>query len=195
MKRKLLGVLLAFAILGGIGITQTQFKVNPTTGQLDYYTVLAQEIGEDSDVTFGTLTTATTITAGTTITGPLITAGTRVIAGTTVTGADGFIHGATTTATATAAFTVNWTLGQIQQITITGTNLDITMTNPAGPCRLCLIVIQGDGNDTIDWTNEADLLWPGGTDPVLSTGAADIDIITIIWDGTHYFGVANYDFN
>ena len=190
MNRKLLGLLLAFAILGGMGITQTQFKVNPTTGQLDYYTPLAQEIGEDSDVTFGTLTTATTITAGTTI-----AATTEVTAGTIITADDGFIHGATTTATANIAFIINWTAGQIQQITITGVNLDITMTNPAGPCRLCLIVVQGDGDDTIDWTNEADLLWPGGTDPTLSTGAADIDIITIIWDGTNYYGVANYDFD
>jgi len=51
------------------------------------------------------------------------------------------------------------------------------------------------GDDTIDWTNEASILWPGAVDPVLSTGSGDIDLITFYFDGTSYLGVANYDFN
>ena len=106
------------------------------------------------------------------------------------------VYGAMATATPSAAFTVDWTAKQIHQVTITGANLDITFTDPAGPCRLTLVVIQGDGDDTIDWTNEASILWPGnGTDPVLSTGAGDIDVISFIFDGTTYYGTAAYDFD
>ena len=107
----------------------------------------------------------------------------------------GFVHGAVTTATPSEAFTIDWTAKQVHQITITGANLDVTFTNPSAPCRLWLVIIQDDGDDTIDWTNEADLLFPGGVDPVLSTGAGDIDLISFIWDGTRYLGVANYDFD
>lgn len=107
----------------------------------------------------------------------------------------GYIHGAETTASPGAAFTVDWTVKQVQRVTITGTTLDITFTNPAGPARLLLVVVQGDGDDTIDWTNEADIKWPGGVAPVLSLGAADVDIVSFYFDGTNYYGVANYDFN
>lgn len=108
---------------------------------------------------------------------------------------EGYIHGAETTATPSAAFTVDWGVKQVQRVTITGTNLDVTFTDPAGPCRLCLVVVQGDGSDTIDWTNEASILWPGATDPTLSTGSGDVDVITFYYDGDgSYYGVANYDF-
>jgi len=107
----------------------------------------------------------------------------------------GYCYDAETTATPSGSFTVDWTAKHIQRVTITGVNLDITFTNPPGPCRLWLVVVQGDGDDTIDWTNEADIIFPGGTDPVLSTGNGDVDVVTFIWDGTNYLGVANYDFS
>ena len=111
-------------------------------------------------------------------------------------GTNGHYYEAITTATPSEAFTIDWTANLNHQVTITGAGLDITFTNPLGPCRLTLMIIQGDGDDTIDWTNEADILWPGkGTDPVLSTGAGDIDFVTFWWTGTYYLGVANYDFD
>jgi len=122
----------------------------------------------------------------------LTTASTPTFA--SVTGTAGFVHGAMGTAAENGAFTVDWTVKKFQQVTITGAALDITFTNPSGPCKVYLKVIQGDGDDTIDWTNEADALFPGGVDPTLSTGAGDVDWIAFIWDGTSYHGVANYDF-
>ena len=105
-------------------------------------------------------------------------------------------YAAMTTQSVSAAFTVDWTAHHIQKVTITGTNLDITFTDPAnGPCRLYLFVVQGDGSDTIDWTNETDIKWPGGVAPTLSTGSGDVDLVSFIWDGTSYYGVANYDFS
>ena len=102
---------------------------------------------------------------------------------------------AVTTATPSEAFTVDWTANKNHQVTITGVALDITFTNPSGPCRLTLKIIQGDGDDTIDWTNEADLKFPGGVDPVLSTGSGDVDFLSIWWDGSEYIGIMNYDFD
>jgi hypothetical protein len=98
-------------------------------------------------------------------------------------------------ATPSEAFTVDWTVAQIHKVTITGTNLDITFTNPDGPCHVTLIVIQGDGSDTIDWANEADIKWPGGTAPTLSTGAGEIDIVSFLFDGTSYYGDYALDFS
>lgn len=104
-------------------------------------------------------------------------------------------YAAETTQTPNAAFTMNWTAKQVQRITITGVNLDITFTDPGGPCRLVLVIVQGDGDDTIDWTNEASILWPGAVDPVLSTTSGYVDVITFYYDGNGlYYGVANYDF-
>ena len=102
---------------------------------------------------------------------------------------------AVTAATPSSAFTVDWSSNHAHKVTITGANLDVTFTNPAAPCDLTLYVVQGDGDDTIDWSNEADILWPGGVAPTLSTGSGEVDIVTFKWDGTSYYGVANYDFS
>ena len=107
----------------------------------------------------------------------------------------GYLYDAETTATPSAAFTVDWTAKHVQRVTITGATLDITFTDPAAPCKLVLVVVQGDGNDTIDWTNEASILFPGAADPTLSTGSGDIDMVTFYFDGTNYLGAASYDFN
>jgi len=106
----------------------------------------------------------------------------------------GFVHGAETTATPSAAFTVDWTVKQVQRVTITGASLAATFTAPAGPARLLLVIVQGDGSDTINWAGVT-VLWPGNVEPVLSTGSGDVDIISFYYDGTSYHGVANYDFS
>lgn len=93
------------------------------------------------------------------------------------------------------AFTIDWRNGNIQTVTITGALLDITFTEPGtgGECKLW--ITQGDGDDTLDWTHEINPEWPGGVAPTLSTGAADVDIITFIFmGGTTYRGIFNGDF-
>ncbi len=148
--------------------------VNPFTGKLDYF-----EAGAAVNHAMSTHSDDDTYNINTT-------------GSATVT--EGYILGAEDTASPGGAFTIDWTSKQNHRVTITGVNLDITFTNPSGPCRLILVVIQGDGDDTVDWTNEADLKWPGGVAPTLSVGAADVDIVSFYFDGTNYYGVANYDF-
>jgi hypothetical protein len=121
------------------------------------------------------------------IDGSLVTIG-------TITETIGYLYSAEITATPSSAFTVNWIVKHVQRITITGVALDVTFTDPATPCKLVLIIVQGDGDDTIDWTNEASILWPGGVDPVLTTANGAVDMVTFYFDGTSYLGVANYDF-
>ena len=85
------------------------------------------------------------------------------------------------------AFTIVWANGQKQKVTITGVALDMSFTDPPGPCNLMLTIIQGDGDDTIDWTHDTKIGGAGGTAPTLSTGAADTDVIGIYFDGTNYW--------
>jgi len=106
----------------------------------------------------------------------------------------GYCYDGETTASPSGAFTVDWTAKHIHRVTITGVGLDMTFTNPPGPCYLLLIVVQGDGDDTIDWDHEADIDFPGGVNPTLSTGAADVDIVKFYFDGTNYLGLFNGDF-
>ena len=106
----------------------------------------------------------------------------------------GYCYDTIPTATPSSAFTVDWTTSHVHQITITGTTLDITCTDPPSPCFLLLIIIQGDGDDTIDWTNEADIKFPGNVDPTLSTGSGDLDIVRMFWTGTLYVALFNGNF-
>jgi hypothetical protein len=85
------------------------------------------------------------------------------------------------------AFTIDWTNGQKQKVTITGVALDMSFTDPPGPCNLMLKIVQGDGDDTIDWTHDTKIGGPGGTAPTLSTGSSARDIVSFYFDGTYYW--------
>lgn len=94
-----------------------------------------------------------------------------------------------------SAFTIDWNNSNFQKVTITGAALDITFTEPPHAGRYLLMIIQGDGNDTLDWEHEVSPKWPGNVEPTLSTGAGDIDIIVFFFDGsTTYYGLASLNF-
>ena len=59
-----------------------------------------------------------------------------------------------------------------------------------------MLIQDGVGSRTATWpSGTPDVKWPSnGTVPTLSTGAADVDIITFFWDGTNYYGQAAPDF-
>tara|TARA_R100001594_G_C3960894_1_gene245369 strand:- start:41 stop:538 length:498 start_codon:yes stop_codon:yes gene_type:complete len=93
----------------------------------------------------------------------------------------------------TGLITIDWNVSQKQSLTITGTGCTITFTAPPGACNLILKVVQGDGSDTVGhWSPE--VKWAGGSAPTLSSGSADIDVISFYYDGTNYYGVASLDF-
>jgi hypothetical protein len=90
--------------------------------------------------------------------------------------------------------TINWNSGNKQAITMTG-NCTFSFTAPAGgAANLVLKIVQdGTGGRTATWP--AEIKWPNGVTPVLSTGAGDVDIITFFYDSANWFGAAMLDFS
>ena len=84
------------------------------------------------------------------------------------------------------AVTIDWTLGNKAKVTMTG-NATLTFTAPAGETNLLLRIVQdATGSRTITWP--AAVLWPAGAAPTLTTTANAIDIVTLYYDGTSYYG-------
>lgn len=84
------------------------------------------------------------------------------------------------------AITIDWRRANHQRVTLTG-NATFTFTAPHGVGSfICKLIQDGTGSRTVTWP--ASVRWSGGTAPTLSTGASDIDIITLYFDGTNYYG-------
>jgi len=92
------------------------------------------------------------------------------------------------------ADTIDWTAGNKQKSTLTG-NVTFTFSpEPSGPCNLILKLIQdATGSRTVTWP--ADVKWPGGTAPTLTTTASAIDIVSFYYDGTDFYGQAALAFS
>lgn len=97
--------------------------------------------------------------------------------------------------TLTDAATIAWdcNTGNSAVVTITANRTLGAPTNQKAGATYTLRVIQ-DGTGSQLLAYNAVFKWPGGTAPVLSTGAGDIDILTFVSDGTNMYGVAQYDF-
>lgn len=74
--------------------------------------------------------------------------------------------------------------GNLQSVTITGA-VAITQTAPTHPGQYTLIVTQ-DGSGHI--YSLAGILWAGGSAPAFSTAAGKIDVFTLTYNGTSWFG-------
>lgn len=81
---------------------------------------------------------------------------------------------------------INWRNGNKQKITMTG-NCTLTFAAPTiGVGHFQLKVIQdGTGSRTITWPT---IKWAYGVAPTLSTAASSIDIITLYYDGSAWYG-------
>jgi len=82
-------------------------------------------------------------------------------------------------------YDIDWTDGQKQSGTVTGT-ATVTFTAPAGPCNLMLLLTNGSAF-TVTWP--ATVQWPGGSPP--SFTASGTDVVAFFYDGTNYWGVAS----
>lgn len=103
-------------------------------------------------------------------------------------------YGTMQTATGDGTTTIDWGLGNIVYFTFGAANETFTFTAPANKGKMTLIMKQdGTGSRTATWP--ATVLWPGNVAPTLSTGANDVDIVTLIYDGTNFFGLFNGDFS
>lgn len=90
-----------------------------------------------------------------------------------------------------ATIALDWNNGLVQAVTLGG-NRTFTFSNPIAPGRY-LIVLKQDatGSRTITWPT---VKWRGGTAPTLTTTANKYDLITLIYDGTNYYGDASLNY-
>ena len=71
-----------------------------------------------------------------------------------------------------------------------GTSTEFNITNlPTGGTVTLIITQDGSGSRTATFGTDGStaVKFPGGA-PTLSTGAADIDVVTIVNDGTNFLG-------
>jgi len=85
-----------------------------------------------------------------------------------------------------ATVAVDFDNSRVQTVTLAG-NRTFTFANPQnGGAYIFIIVQDGTGSRTVTWPT---IKWPSAVSPTLSTGAAAIDIIGVLYDGTNYYGV------
>lgn len=80
--------------------------------------------------------------------------------------------------------TINVANGNKQKLTLSGSNITVTLTSPAGPTAFHLFIYQDATARTITWPT---ILWANGTAPDLTTASAKYGIC-LAWDGTNWFG-------
>lgn len=85
-----------------------------------------------------------------------------------------------------ATVAVDFDNSRVQKVTLAG-NRTFTFANPlTGGSYIFIIVQDGTGSRTVTWPT---MKWPAAVAPTLSAGAAAIDIIGVLYDGTNYYGV------
>ncbi|MFH1428396.1 MAG: hypothetical protein ABIH39_01510 [Candidatus Margulisiibacteriota bacterium] len=87
----------------------------------------------------------------------------------------------------TAATTIDWADGNVQDLTLGATNT-IAWSNMKGGAIYTLYLHQdATGSRTVTWPATAK--WPGGVEPVLTTTASALDIFTFTSDGTNLYNI------
>ena len=93
------------------------------------------------------------------------------------------------TLTSSSTITVDCSLASIHKVTL-ATNTEFNISNlPTGGTVTLIITQDGSGSRTATFGTDGStaVKFPGGA-PTLSTGAADIDVVTIVNDGTNFLG-------
>ena len=90
--------------------------------------------------------------------------------------------------------TIDWNNGQKQKITTTG-SCTLTFTAPAGPCNLLLKIVHEASATSYTYTWPASVKFPGNTDPTTTNTSGAVDIVSLYFDGTNYYGVGNANFS
>ncbi len=103
----------------------------------------------------------------------------------------GFTEKANTPSAGTV--TIDWKDSNKQKVTL-DQNTTISFIAPSNPCSLLLRIIQdGTGGRTV--TLSSGIKWPGGNVPTFSTEANSIDILSLYYDGSTYYGQAGIAFS
>ena len=99
------------------------------------------------------------------------------------------------TATGDLTTTIDWKIGNKFKFTFGATGPEVfTFTAPSNPCSLTLMMIQdGTGSRLATWPGT--VKWPDGTAPTLTTTGSAVDIISLLYDGTNYYGSSALNFS
>ena len=158
-------------------------EYNPTTGEVTYDTLASG--GATGDITFTGSTIQSPSNADITL-DPSGTGG--VVAQGPVTFNAGYIE-KINTLTSSSTITVNCALASIHTVTL-GTNTEFNITNlPTGGTVTLIITQDGTGTRTATFGTDGSsaVKFPSNSS-TLSTGGGDIDVVTIINDGTNFLG-------
>jgi hypothetical protein len=186
--------------------TTSSTSVIATSGTIGTLNATGGTFGGALTSTAGTIATfnSTTGTIGnftTTLTGDLTistgsaTVGTRVAVLNTAQQYSRAHNFAATALTITSG-TVPWNLAenQVATLTVSTTTTMNTPTNPQAGSTYVLIVTQGTGgSNTLSFSTA--YKFPGGSVPVLSTGSAQVDVLSFVSNGTVLYGVASQNFS
>ena len=94
--------------------------------------------------------------------------------------------------TGNGSVTIDWRNSNKAKVTLSA-DTTLSFTDPTKPCNLTLEVVQ---DSTGGWTLTLPTIkWSGGTAPTLTTTANGIDVISLFYDGTDYYGVASLNFS
>ena len=105
-------------------------------------------------------------------------------------------HNFAATALTITSGTIPWDLSQNQVATLSVTTNSTlnTPTNPQAGATYVLIVTQGTGgSNTLSFSTA--YKFPSGSAPVLSTGSAQVDVLSFVSNGTLLYGVSNQNFS
>jgi hypothetical protein len=109
---------------------------------------------------------------------------------------NGIQYKITTNNAVTGSVTLDFSTTSGYEITLTG-NATLTFTAPtntSGYRNKIWLKVKQDATGSRLITFPASVKWAGAAAPVLTTTAAGVDIITFIYDGTNYWGVASLNF-
>ena len=164
-----------------------------TTGTAGIFTSGTVTTLNSTTGTIGNFTT--TLTGDVTISTGSATVGTRVAVLNTAQQYTRAHNFAATALTITSG-TVPWNLAENQVATLNvTTNATMnTPTNPQAGSTYVMIVTQGTGgSNTLSFSTAYKFV--GGSAPVLSTGSAQVDVLSFVSNGTVLFGVASQNFS
>jgi hypothetical protein len=79
---------------------------------------------------------------------------------------------------------IAWNNGNNQKVLVTGA-VAFTFTAPTNPGKFTIIIKQDTTGHVYSLPS---IKWANATSPTLSTAAYSIDILTVLYDGTNYYG-------
>ena len=179
----------------GIFTSGTIATLNSTTGTIATLNSTTGTIATLNSTTGTIGNFTTTLTGDVTISTGSATVGTRVAVLNTAQQYSRAHNFAATALTITSG-TVPWNLAenQVATLTVTTNSTMNTPTNPQAGSTYVMIVTQGTGgSNTLSFSTA--YKFAGGSAPVLSTGSAQVDVLSFVSNGTVLFGVASQNFS